>query len=116
MFWRGIKRQLTAALSALAEPRKGGGGLEVKQRRYIMIKGSWKREEQKAKVRKKMRAKALAAFPSCSTRAAQSHTTTTGYLDEGLHIAIKQLMVIHGARPRLPHFLWFRGKCGGPGR
>lgn len=118
LFWRGIKRQLTVALSAPAEPRKGGGGLEVKQRRYIMIKGSWKREEQKAKVRKRMRAKALAAFPSCSTRAAQSYTTTTttiGYLDEGLHIAVKQLMVIRGARPRLPHFLWFRGKGGGPG-
>lgn len=40
MFWRGIKRQLTAALSAPAEPQKGGGGLEVKQRRYIMIKAA----------------------------------------------------------------------------
>lgn len=46
--WREIKRELTAALSALAEPRKGRSGLEVKQRRYIMIKGSWKREEQEA--------------------------------------------------------------------
>lgn len=36
------------------------------------------------------------------------------YLDEGLHIAVKQLMVIHRAWPRLPHFLWFRGKGGGP--
>lgn len=36
-------------LSAPAEPWKEGNGLEVKQRRYIMIKGSWKREEQKAK-------------------------------------------------------------------
>lgn len=81
-----------------------------------MIKGSWKREEQKAKVRKRMRAKARAAFPSRSTRVTQSYTTTTGYLDEGLHIAVKQLMVIRGARPRLPHFLWFRGKGGGPGK
>lgn len=78
LFWRGIKRQLTAALSAPAEPRKGGGGLEVKQRRYIVIKGSWKREEQKAKVRKRMTAKALAVFPSCATGAAQSYTTTRG--------------------------------------
>lgn len=38
------------------------------------------------------------------------------YLDEGLQIAIKQLMVIHGAGPRLPHFLWFRGQGGGPKR
>lgn len=60
-----------------------------------------------------MRAKA--AFPSFSTGTAQSYTTR-GYLDEGLHIAVKQLMVIHGARPRLPHFLWFRGKGGGPGK
>lgn len=37
-----------------------------------------------------------------------------GYLDEGLHIAVKQFMVIDGARPRLPHFLWFRGESGGP--
>lgn len=59
----GIKRQLTAALSAPAEPGKGGGGLEVKQRRYIMIKGSWKREKQKAKVRKRTRAKALGRPP-----------------------------------------------------
>lgn len=62
-----------------------------------------------------MRAKALAAFPSCSTGTARSYTTTRGYLDECLHIAVKQLMVIHGAWPRLPHFLWFRGKGGGPG-
>ncbi len=71
LLWRGIKRQLTAALSVTAEPWKGAGGLEVKQRRYIMIKGSWKREEQKVQVRKRIRARALDAFPSCSTRAAQ---------------------------------------------
>lgn len=44
------------------------------------------------------------------------NTTTKRYLDEALHIAVKQLMVIHGTRPRLPHFLWFRGKGGGPGK
>lgn len=38
------------------------------------------------------------------------------YLDEVLHIAVKQPMVIHGAGSRLPHFLWFRGEGGGPGK
>lgn len=37
------------------------------------------------------------------------------YLDEGLHIAVKQLTVKNGARSRLPHSLGFRGKSGGPG-
>lgn len=80
-----------------------------------MTKGSWKREEQKAKVRDRKRANALTAIPSCSTGAAGIHHHQRGYLDEGLHIAVKQLMVIHGAWPRFPHFLWFRGKRGGPG-
>lgn len=64
-------------------------------------------------MRKRMRAKAV--LHSSSTGAAQPYTTR-GYLDEVLHIAIKQLMVIHGAWPRLPHFLWFRGKGGGSGK
>lgn len=37
------------------------------------------------------------------------------YLDEGLHIAVKQLTVKYGARSTLPHSLGFRGKSGGPG-
>ena len=37
------------------------------------------------------------------------------YLNEGLHIAVKQLTVKNGARSRLPHSLGFRGKSGGPG-
>lgn len=37
------------------------------------------------------------------------------YLNEGLHIAVKQLMVKSGARSTLPHSLGFRGKSGGPG-
>lgn len=41
---RGIKRQLTAALSAPAEPRKGGGGLEVKQRGLYHDQGRLKEE------------------------------------------------------------------------
>lgn len=80
-----------------------------------MIKGSWKREEQRALVRKGMR-RLMLPSPTAPRGVLSHNTITTGYLDEALHIAVKQLMVIHGARPRLPHFLWFRGKGGGPGK
>jgi hypothetical protein len=36
------------------------------------------------------------------------------YLDEGLHIAIKEFMIKNGARSRLPHSPGFRRKSGGP--
>lgn len=38
----------------------------------------------------------------------------SGYLDEGLHIAVKQLMVIDGAWSRLSEFLRLRGEGWGP--
>ena len=37
------------------------------------------------------------------------------YLDEGLHIAVKQLTVKKAAGSRLRHSQGFRGKSGGPG-
>lgn len=37
------------------------------------------------------------------------------YLNEGLHIAVKQPTVKNGARSTLPHSLGFRGKSWGPG-
>lgn len=37
------------------------------------------------------------------------------YLDEGLHIAVKQLTVKNGARSTLPHSVGFRGQSGRPG-
>lgn len=40
-------------------------------------------------------------------------TKVSGYLNETLHIAVKQLMVIDGTRPWFPQFLWFRGKGWG---
>jgi hypothetical protein len=36
------------------------------------------------------------------------------YLNERFHTAVKEFMAIHWKRPRSPHFLWLRGKTGGP--
>lgn len=40
---------------------------------------------------------------------------TGPYLDEGLHIAVKQLTVKNGARSTLPDSVGLRGQSGGPG-